>query len=115
MKKLALSAVSALLAALFFGCALGTPIVPLIPTEPTAAPTEAITEIPAEDPTEAPTAVPTEVPKYIIDYNADKKILAIKGSSDYAEMVLPDEAFGTDYRSAFDAWKEYIMQTYPEP
>lgn len=111
MKKLALSAVSALLAALFFGCAIGTPIVPLIPTESTAA----LTEIPAEVPTEAHIEVPTEVPKYIIDYNADKKTITIKGSSDYAEMVLPEEAFGTDCRSAFDAWKEYIMQTYPEP
>lgn len=107
MKKLALSAVSVLLAALFFGCSIGTPIVPLIPTEPTEAPTEALTEIPSE--------VPTEVPKYIIDYNADKKILTIKDSSDYAEMVLPEEAFGTDCRSTFDAWKEYIMQTCPEP
>lgn len=50
MKKIVLTSISALLAFLFLGCTV-TPIVPIIPNEPTAAPTEAPTEVPTEAPT----------------------------------------------------------------
>ena len=86
MKKLVLSALCALFAALIMGCAI-TPIVPV----PTSAPTEAPTQVP----TEAPTPVPTPRP-LSAEYDASSRTLYISGSSGYSELALPEEAGKAD-------------------
>ena len=90
MKKLMISVISALFAALITGCAI-TPIVPV----PTAAPTDAPTEAPTAVPTEAPTPVLTPRPLYFT-YAPESKFLYISGSSGYSELVLPEEAKEAD-------------------
>ena len=90
MKKLVLSAISALFAALLTGCAI-TPIVPLITNEPTSAPTEAPTEVP----TEAPPPVPAPRP-LSAEYDASSRTLYISGSSNYTNLLLPEEAANAD-------------------
>ena len=86
MKKLVLTSISLLLAFLFLGCAI-TPIVPIIPNEPTKAPTEA--------PTEAPTPAPTPKPELPLSftYNSTTKELCISGTSGYSELDIPVEAW----------------------
>lgn len=86
MKKLVLTSISLLLAFLFLGCTV-TPIVPIIPNEPTAAPTEVPTEAPTEPPTPAPTPKP-ELP-LSSTYNSATKELRISGSSGYSKLDIP--------------------------
>lgn len=94
MKKLVLTSISLLLAFLFLGCAI-TPIVPIIPNEPTEVPEP--TEVFDGDFTPEPTSTPAPTPKPELPlsfaYDSATKELRIGGSSGYSELDIPVEAW----------------------
>ena len=94
MKKLVLASISLLLAFLFLGCAI-TPIVPIIPNEPTEVPEP--TEVFDGDFTPEPTSTPAPTPKpelpLSFNYNSATKELLISGTSGYSKLDIPVEAW----------------------
>lgn len=93
MKKLVLTSISLLLAFLFLGCAI-TPIVPIIPNEPTEVPEP--TEVFDGDFTPEPTSTPAPTPKperaLSVKYDSGTKELRFSGSSGYSLLDVPFEA-----------------------
>jgi hypothetical protein len=91
MKKLVLTSISLLLAFLFLGCAI-TPIVPIIPNEPTEVPEP--TEVFDGDFTPEPTSTPVPTPKPELDipveaWNATSLLVQDDDFTMNAELFVP--------------------------